>query len=855
MRGAALLTPCCHRNLWIGLIILWTWAGLSLLRAESTSSSLGDELAPLPKLKDPKKPEIDAVAMAFARVAAWDVDFVAEQSGSSSTPGDYVIVDEAMTDLSSRGNLRLTRMKGLSWNPRRGFFKWQGEGKVQASVHAVSSHRKITGESIHQELSGAGSTSFRLVRLEIDLSGRDSSLHFGDQTAPLVVRDRARGMTWEGTGRPLSPYEWDRSIETGSLVPDIYYEPDGDRSLRYHDWFPLLANGPRAVTISNSLPTTHTLDARERGTPVIHRTTVMLSPIYDDLEVELKMDGYEKWRPEGSIEKPSSVGNSLVVTATLISKDPTQQANLPPVRHFTFLLSEVSREPGVCMNWPLEATDNDPDLRLALASMAGELSKQDSELKISEPLKDTSGRWYATARIDAYDFGANATLAVKCALEDGRELTGLLRSPAGDRRLVRLPMQEDTRRIADVWSRSQGTAGLSAADDSDNDPVGDGNRGDGFTLYEEYRGFVEDGRRIEGDPKRKDFFVLNLVGADASPGIDLFADISGLKVHSRLRPSEMSDTVRVMNGNHRDMPHRVDQHGVWVKPFGPDRSGGWKEMAIQRSTNYASRPKYSAGIFTVARDDPFSRFNYPVVSEGGGRRAEYLNYPLPASVQDAPFAYERELARMLMLTVGVNAHGFGNYVLPVSVLLASDPRNSAGRARFVQTAAFRRGEEGFYTGPSYTLVEEDTGRDLAAELEPLLEQLVEHYLSMKGKTPPAAGGQQATEWWAIHDHYNAASLDLRLRIGVDGGQDSGDDTCVMRSTSSRVYRLRADANRLILIPPGTSPMGLDFCTTPVGGGVNGWGRSPQSRHGDAAPGFGRCASQLCPNDAIPPRQP
>ena len=68
---------------------------------------------------------------------------------------------------------------------------------------------------------------------------------------------------------------------------------------------------------------------------------------------------------------------------------------------------------------------------------------------------------------------------------------------------VRLPMRSASSFIADSWKKSHGVNGVSDNADNETDPKGDGNPGDGLTLYEEYRGFIEDGQHIEGDPKRR----------------------------------------------------------------------------------------------------------------------------------------------------------------------------------------------------------------------------------------------------------------------------------------------------------------------------------------------------------------
>jgi hypothetical protein len=91
-------------------------------------------------------------------------------------------------------------------------------------------------------------------------------------------------------------------------------------------------------------------------------------PEYCDApEVEVTIEGYAKWRPEGSIGQPTQPGNHLIARATLVPKDSARVEDLPRIKIFRFELVDTSKEPGVCLNWPLGATDTDYDLRLAAA--------------------------------------------------------------------------------------------------------------------------------------------------------------------------------------------------------------------------------------------------------------------------------------------------------------------------------------------------------------------------------------------------------------------------------------------------------------------------------------------------------
>ena len=195
-----------------------------------------------------------------------------------------------------------------------------------------------------------------------------------------------------------------------------------------------------------------------------------------------------------------------------------------------------------------------------------------------------------------FDWGGWSELRVTAVLEDGRRLVGKLRGSNEEN--ARLPKRAANSFIADQWKTEKRAAG---ADNSDEDsiPAGDGAKGDGLTLYEEYRGFYEDGKHIEGDPARKDYFIRNRTGGLAIPGIALFQRLSKLAVHHKLGLLEFPAS-RVINGNRRQGPHIVDQHGVIIL-VDPDLSGAY--MAVGGPGN----PKMIRSISlvnTAASEEP-----------------------------------------------------------------------------------------------------------------------------------------------------------------------------------------------------------------------------------------------------------
>jgi hypothetical protein len=582
------------------------------------------------------------------------------------------------------------------------------------------------------------------------------------------------------------------------------------------------------------------------GLIVSWQIDVTLPPV----ELVITAPGYDEWRPEGNIKQPTKPGNKLVARATLQVKE-GQGTFIPKVKNIRFQLFDTSSEPGVCMNWPLNAKDKDYDLRLAAAS-GGTLSQKDQILEVTDPHKDDKGNYYAETQIDSYDFGGRGTLQAICLLNDGREIEGVMKDVGKG---PRLPKREFATWIADSWRKAHHVEKL--ADDDDNEKVaGQKDNGDGFTLYEEYRGWVVNGKRIEGDPEGKDFFVLNLIGGDAESGIDLFEQLSKLKVHSKLRRSEMSEKTRLMNGNHRDGPHNKAQHGVWVKQFMDDPKGmkdgktGEQKMGNSGAITWlekagvAGRPGIVTGVGILARDNTESDFTKP--------------FNLPA--QDAIFVWDRAIAHELLHSVGVEHHGSGDGRIIVGYVSPRNPQNKIGRPYY-----------GTSVDKPIGLLDEQ-GHDVATrdyedyvKFRKFCDAIMLDRLIVEGKDYIA---KRPGYDIPIKTPEQYADLEIEILliycfmhkdgiVGVEHGEHSGNQDCLMRYYFAKFYEAKnAKEQTLYLVTPGTERIGMEICRSGKGTGINAPKppNLPQSRYGDTASDAGDCFEQICPNDAIPPRK-
>ena len=340
----------------------------------------------------------------------------------------------------------------------------------------------------------------------------------------------------------------------------------------------------------------------------------------DPLELVVDPTDYDSFRPKGDLG--GNPGNSISVTATLQTK--SGKPATEGAAKFIFELLETSQEPGIALNWPRDASDQDYDLRIAADArfqIADAVKRQRAESLPTFPLATSS-----TVKIDSFDWGGWSRLKVTALLADGTSIVGYLKGKP-EQTEIRLPKRAVGSLIADIWKSENDVSGSDNSDD-ETDPKGDSNAGDGLTLYEEYRGFYESQAKIEGKPKKKDYFAINLAGSNGDGGLALFQRLSGLAVHKNLLQTELS-SERVINKNVSAGPHRVNQHGIILKN---NNSNGYAE-AVSTTSKRPSTPK------------DFDYVGLPVTIAAG-----------PTQSRDVSYA-AASVAHELFHTVNVYHHG------------------------------------------------------------------------------------------------------------------------------------------------------------------------------------------------------
>ncbi|HWA25164.1 MAG TPA: hypothetical protein VG734_05765 [Lacunisphaera sp.] len=275
----------------------------------------------------------------------------------------------------------------------------------------------------------------------------------------------------------------------------------------------------------------------------------------DAPEVIVEPVDYENWWPKGNLDRPEEPGNDLQV------KFRVQAANDPAQMRRAYLdlsIPYVSKNPGVCMNWPAEGAESKEGIRFKAEDFP-----EDGPWTFVDEFHVTSRDAVETAnvRVHAYDYGAWATLRVTATVPGGAQ--GKVKILGKETPDLTIPQDDDGNRVADSWEEAIGAKGRTAPSDDDDKPAGKpGTNGDGLTMYEEYRGFVVKGTHIRTDPKRKDVFVCDTT-EKAGAGIDLFRQATQLEVH-KVMADEMGNETKIVNRNSDPATHSIDQHGIRI---------------------------------------------------------------------------------------------------------------------------------------------------------------------------------------------------------------------------------------------------------------------------------------------------
>jgi hypothetical protein len=265
--------------------------------------------------------------------------------------------------------------------------------------------------------------------------------------------------------------------------------------------------------------------------------------------IDLEHD-IDSWIPE------AHTGDKTTLTAKIYRKAGNDWLHPGPARVITFEFVQRSSEKGECLN---HGEGREPDLFFPQALNAPRLQCLDDPVG--------QGRHFGTARTprpvvseqvtvesdDYGSFGSVRATAPRCVPLD-RAGNGKLVEVPQRQADEKVPRDDNDNQIADAYERREARQPKANADD-DEVPKGSGVAGDGLSAYEEYRGFLVQGRHVRSKWGQKDLFVFDRDGV----GLGRYPQASGFACHL-IREQEFSaERVVNRNGGHA---HVVDQHGL-----------------------------------------------------------------------------------------------------------------------------------------------------------------------------------------------------------------------------------------------------------------------------------------------------
>lgn len=531
---------------------------------------------------------------------------------------------------------------------------------------------------------------------------------------------------------------------------------------------------------------------------------VNLTPA-SNYDLVVTIPDYDQWRPTGGFTEedtgPDFKGdfNLLRIEAQLMNLDGTPAGAVPD--DITFSLVKYSTEPGVSMNWPpVAAQVGGPDLSFDPGQNHEAVINTDDTVAKFKPQTSAIP---TIVLLSPHDWGGWGTLNVTATVA-GKTISGHL---AADTKAtdILLPKRQPDSFIADAWKIAHNLPlGTPDSDDSENDPVGDGQKGDGFTLWEEYRGFymgcagyglvgtrarpVPEGagadqcQHVEGDPGKKDLFVVTTISAESDLGIERFKSASGLSVHYLGLDLHEINENRVINFNHERGPHNVDQHALII---------------VSTADQGASHAVGGPGLPFMIKQIEISNVVNPEEGDDPSRN-EYVNTVAHELAHGASVWHHGELDQGLV-EWSLDANG-----------------------NVVET---RLGAQGTSTGTGVPI------RVLPEDADP--------FATSPGTVAASALGLPEKFW--VGNRACGSSV-------LTGGQHSGDEFCIMRYDCAEAYIPLGLSNVRFLVSENP---GFDLTAIPQGTGVNFANRFPRSRYGDAdtIDLRGECRYQLDVNDS------
>ena len=439
---------------------------------------------------------------------------------------------------SESTNISQSSARVLNENPGFGLKIWINEGFVEGGVSVLTKMDDVSakGESVISitDWEGKKTNRFPLDELvmksnheEFAIKLMQNSFSDREQSSNLDGLDAESFKLLEGMNLLSGDITWKSSVsklanQNGFLIQTI--SGTKNFSVPYNEFF--VDEKERSGQVNIILRQNIKITLKPYTSPEEEKYEAFIEPVNNELA------SYDQFIPQGRIldnsqngivpgiySNTSDRGNSLEFKVTVYETKTKKQ--LPPDQYQTFFqLSNTSRYRGICNNFPIlkNAPNTEPDF-LFLSEMN---NASDFEYLKADIAKTLRQKGDAKITLTSMDYAAftNLEAEVYLHLEGGKTL--IAKFKPDNRKVVRIPKDDNFNMISDAWENKTGVSNVTATWDEDPYPLNQRRNGDGYTLFEEYRGFhvVNNSQfnpkntfwekgHIRTDPNHKDVFIYD----------------------------------------------------------------------------------------------------------------------------------------------------------------------------------------------------------------------------------------------------------------------------------------------------------------------------------------------------------
>jgi hypothetical protein len=199
---------------------------------------------------------------------------------------------------------------------------------------------------------------------------------------------------------------------------------------------------------------------------------------------------YEHWLPTGPTVdgKADKTGDVSLQFAVDVYMKGHPSYKYPGKLNISWHLGNVTNYPGFCNNYP--AYTNSPDITPDLIFNPD--MKQNAAFIAVNNTDAVANKVFSgdgVAKIMCMDYASWGKLSAVITLDNGTAINAVSYAEPGKQYLT-IPLDKDENKLADAWEKDNNKEKHPLTWDEDAEPSEQRENGDGYTLFEEYRGFA-----------------------------------------------------------------------------------------------------------------------------------------------------------------------------------------------------------------------------------------------------------------------------------------------------------------------------------------------------------------------------